>query len=115
MRLEQVLPALREGKRIRRKYWIVGSHLWLSNMTGDVMYTEGQNTIYHSFTGAALDADDWEIAPEHREPNKYKTTVFLYDDGQSTLNSTLYEPHPLRSDPRVVKIQVIEWEVPDNG
>lgn len=50
-----------------------------------------------------------------KEPKKYKTTVVLYEDGRATLDGILCESHPLKPSPKVVKTQVIEWEVPDNG
>lgn len=50
-----------------------------------------------------------------KEPKKYKTTVVLYADGRATLDGILCESHPLKPSPKVVKTQVIEWEVPDNG
>lgn len=47
MRLEEVLPAYRAGKRIRRKSWAVGLHAGDGHGSCDVWF----------------DADDWEVVP----------------------------------------------------
>ena len=56
MKFEEVLPALRAGKRIKRRN--------LGYMTFDTFYRCG-------FTGDYLLADDWEIGPETKRVADY--------------------------------------------
>ena len=68
MRFEEILPALKEGKKIRRNYWWEGHYI-----KRGYKLVEGEiNNQYHAAYGLTimdLEADDWEII---KEPKKVK-------------------------------------------
>lgn len=70
MKLEEVLPAFREGKAIRRKCWYPERYLCLKNM----------RTILSS--SVDIDTDDWEIVEPPKQ--KVKRWLWVYADGFET-------------------------------
>ncbi len=67
MKLEDVLPAFRQGKEIRRKCWGEGNKTRLS-----------RDTIFNCFE---VNADDWEIVenPSERKQELAKEILKLQD------------------------------------
>lgn len=69
MKFEEVLPALREGKKIRRK-----DRVWQNNY-GFLLISETENKIFsdnawesdYKITKDDLNADDWEIVKEKKK------------------------------------------------
>lgn len=65
MKLEEVLPALREGKKIRRSYW--HDNEFLTKRGSDVVKTCFDDELnywysdYAEILGYALITDDWEV------------------------------------------------------
>lgn len=60
MKFEEALPLLKDGKKIRRKFWYSKEYIKISSLSywGKVV-DEGYND--YSFTVADLTKDDWEI------------------------------------------------------
>ena len=67
MKLEEVLPALRSGKKIRRKSW-ERYWRWVSGgdfeMSSRYFYIESYLTSSHCFNVEDALAEDWEIINE---------------------------------------------------
>lgn len=59
MRFEQALKAMREGKKVKRKFTPV---LWLEN--GEIWYKCKQGTFNYFLTTGEVLAEDWEIVDE---------------------------------------------------
>lgn len=73
MKLEEVLPALREGKKVRRTCWAPGLFVKL-NYNGTNIITEiGKECNLPSFH---ILADDWEIVPEPKRVADYLVPDF---------------------------------------
>lgn len=68
MRFEEVLPALREGKKIRRKTFILGTYICLEDNVLKVFisYLNRRSGGITLMTRDLL-ADDWEIVKETRK------------------------------------------------
>lgn len=70
MKFEEVLPALREGKKIRRKKWDKSCYYRM-------IYQNDNNIIVNNY-GEVVDVwddifiNDWEIVEEVKEPKKIK-------------------------------------------
>lgn len=109
MKLEQVLPALREGKRIRAKGWRPECHI----MRNKDEFIDERGYEFGFMTMGHLDAD-WEIVAEYREPKRFEAWVNLYSDGTAEIFT-----NPMRSlteqRPGIFEHRRITWEVPDNG
>jgi len=67
MKLEEVLPAFREGKKIRRKCW-PNSTYYFSLSSSRIHIDEADITL-----------DDWEIVPDEPKP-KVKRWLWVYKD-----------------------------------
>ena len=66
MKFEEVLPALREGKKVRRKSWREDTYFY-KNHLGDIIFKNGgEDTYYYDLT-CLLDSNDWEIVKEKKE------------------------------------------------
>ena len=87
MKLEEVLPALREGKKIRRK-----DIVWENNYgfifikNGKIIFIKGNEIIFNSFTNNKyvldkedLNANDWEIIDEKKIVKLRDLTEEQYD------------------------------------
>ena len=85
MKLEEVLPALREGKKIRRTFWWEGHYFKLTS--DGIVDQEGKNFIIGKDD---LFADDWEVVKEIKKvklrdltpaqyKNWYKNTCYKYE------------------------------------
>jgi hypothetical protein len=66
MKFEEVLPALREGKKVRRVAW--DSAKWVSFVGGDAWLSTGRRV---TFGGYLLITDDWEIVQEPKRVADY--------------------------------------------
>ena len=81
MKFEEVLPTLREGKKIRRK-----DIVW-QNYYGFLFISETENEIFsdnvwdcdYAITKEDLNADDWEIVKEKEKKKKETKKVKLRD------------------------------------
>ncbi len=62
MKFEEVLPALREGKRVKRKSWDTGAFI-TSASSGNI-------------AAKSLMADDWEVYEEPKKPRLLAPALF---------------------------------------
>ena len=69
MKFEEVLPALREGKRIRRNYFDEGKYIEVRRL--DEFICDNYDTDY-TFCLDDLCADDWEIVAKEKKKVKLK-------------------------------------------
>ena len=66
MKFEEVLPALRERKKVRRNFWREDTYFY-KNHLGDIIFKNGgEDTYYYDLT-CLLDSNDWEIVKEKKE------------------------------------------------
>ena len=68
MKIEEVLPALREGKKIRRNFWREDTYFYKNHLGTIIFKNGGEDTYYYDLT-CLLDSNDWEIV---KEPKKVK-------------------------------------------
>lgn len=66
MKFEDVLPAFREGKKIRRKSW-----------NPEVYFA-------YALTPETILEDDWEVVEEPKKPMVFEGALFLDSNGYST-------------------------------
>lgn len=108
MKLEEVLPALREGKRIRRRCYVDGGYILIEE--GSMISSSGH---CESLDEDDIFADDWEIVPE---PKKIQSWLKLYDNGEvfgyeslelCKKSMSLAEHH---GKAKLVETRLIEWE-----
>jgi hypothetical protein len=92
MKLEEILPEIRAGRKARRRHWV------------EVNCTNVIPDIGMSLHMANLLADDWELVPE---PKKHKVKIYLWSDGGVT---TLKDVRWANCD-KVVETREIEWSV----
>lgn len=75
MKFEDVLPAFRKGKKIRRKIWSrIDAHISVPDNCG-----------CWEFTREALFADDWEVVEEPKKPMVFEGIVsygYYSEDGR---------------------------------
>jgi hypothetical protein len=89
MRFEEILPALREGKKVRRTSWPITDTL--AEVAGEPdSYTIGSNDLF---------SDDWEILEEKREPMRFSLDVGAgvttgLDD--TTVGAIMFDDYRLR-------------------
>jgi hypothetical protein len=76
MKFEEVLPALREGKKARRKSWCDGILI--------------SSTVIDNLSSASIFADDWEIEPEAKPP-KLLAPALYYTGTEWILGRILFE------------------------
>lgn len=77
MKFEEVLPALREGKKIKRKYW--GENYIKRDFRFLVGQIIGQDSVIYALTILELEADDWEIIKEPKKVKLRDLTEEQYD------------------------------------
>lgn len=80
MRFEDILPALREGKKVRRKEWCVNGFI----------YKDGNFIRCHDnslFYGSYILNDDWEIYELPKKKVKYYPALFKFKNGEFYLNN----------------------------
>lgn len=65
MRFEEVLPALREGKKIRRNNWCKDGYIYI-NSNGELENQSGKRPAIILSRLDDLEADDWEIVTEKK-------------------------------------------------
>lgn len=108
MRFEEVLPALREGRKIKRALWPKECFLQMSEQ--GLIDEHGVEDV---LSNSLLSADDWELVPEKR---KFKYWLKIYDDGsvfgfdsleKAEENMSLAEHH---GKTKLVETRMIEWE-----
>lgn len=68
MKFEEVLPALREGKKIRRNFWREDTYFY-KNHLGTIIFKNGSEDTYYYDLSCLLNSNDWEIV---KEPKKVK-------------------------------------------
>ena len=69
MKFEEVLPALREGKKIRRKNIIWQNYygfLFISEIENEI-FSDSVVDCHYRITKEDLNTDDWEIVKEKRK------------------------------------------------
>ena len=74
MKFEEVLPALREGKKIRRKWWWEGHYFKL--VSDGIVDQEGKN---FTFGKDDLFCSDWEIVKEKKKVKLRDLTEEQYE------------------------------------
>jgi hypothetical protein len=112
VKIEDILPALRKGKRARRPDWPKGLTVTFDRKTG-LVDSEGDELEINL---AYLHADDWELVPE---PKKFKSWVKLYDNGsvfgydslEKAMESVSLAEYDGKS--KLVETRIIEWEAPE--
>ena len=117
MRLEEILPEIRKGRKARRPHWhediAVTYKLDFVSLSGGSVIVQEQK-----FSRGELLANDWELVPEKR---KHCCWLGLFEDGDSISSETearVYEyarlnaenMKPLKS-AKLVEVRKIEWEV----
>jgi hypothetical protein len=75
MKFEEVLPALRDGKKVRRKAWGENDYIAISSP--------------FELSDGSLMRDDWEIVEEPKPP-KLLAPAMYHTDGQWVLGRTLF-------------------------
>ena len=60
MRFEEVLPALREGKKIRKRYWCKDNYVYI-NSNGEFVNQDNKPFAIFLYTLSNLEDDSWEI------------------------------------------------------
>ena len=68
MTFEEVLPALREGKKIRKRYWCKDTYVYI-NINGEFETQSGRHFFISLDRVSDLEDDRWEIV---EEPKKVK-------------------------------------------
>ena len=119
MKFEEVLPALRKGKKIRRKSWKPEEYIIL--ITNDPEYgayitNEKRGKQLYLINLFWIHDDDWEIVPE---PKKFEAWVNLYSDGGIIAFRSQDEAAKFRSRGKLengeydypIECRKIEWEV----
>jgi hypothetical protein len=101
--LEEILPEIRKGRKARR----VRLHdaIYLSDADGCLCHVEDGAVAV--LTGYELLADDWELVPE---PKKYKAKLYLYADGQTSIDGMLVSTCGVS--PKCIETREVEWEAP---
>lgn len=110
MKFEGVLPALREGKKIRRKSWAAGRYLRIVKDDleyGTYLTDERELADTFSIGLDLIGHDDWEIVPE---PRKIVRWLNLYPRGFASWDSK--EDAEAAATPDRIECRKIEWEVP---
>lgn len=92
-RLESVLPALREGKKVRRQRWDKGAFLFVN---GKSVTCERYAPFFLS--GEILFATDWEIVPEPTRVADYLVKNEFYRTTAKGI-SWFRETHPIGQQP----------------
>lgn len=78
MKFEQVLPALREGKKVRRSFWRKDTYFY-KNHQGIFIFKNGGVDEYYYHLSCLLDGDDWEIIKEKKKVKLRDLTEEQYD------------------------------------
>ena len=94
MKLEEVLPALREGKKIRRKDIVWGNFygvLFISE-TGDKIFSDNVDNCDYKILKEDLLAEDWEIVKELKKVKLRDLTKEQYEKWVSK-NCAKYKDH----------------------
>lgn len=63
MKFEEAIPYLREGKRIKNKFWKEDTYFYRKALGLYAMKSGNRDYPYYSLSGF-LDRDDWEIIEE---------------------------------------------------
>ena len=66
MKFEEVLPALREGKKIKRNFWREDTYFYKNHQGTIIFKNGGEDTYYYNLT-LLLDSNDWEIVKEKKK------------------------------------------------
>ena len=101
MRIEDALPALRVGRRARRKSWPAGHHIMVDLIAGvrSEHFTMKAGSSEHTWPSSQLEsrdmlADDWELLalPEYQAyvPGNFKEA---FDIVLSLMSLEVFEPH----------------------
>jgi hypothetical protein len=98
MKFEEVLPALREGKKVRRKSWDTNTFITNPNL-GNIATT-------------SLMADDWEVCEEPKKP-RLLAHALLNDIGHVELSCCLYASEKEARD--VIGDSFISWPAVANA
>jgi hypothetical protein len=99
MKLEEILPELRKGKKATRKGWTPPFHIQVDRDSG-----------LHYLTRTDILAEDWELISE---PRKCKAWLNLYASGdvwpfKSSLDA---KTDRKQTNVKVVETREIEWSV----
>ena len=77
MKFEEVLPALREGKKIRRNNWCKDGYIYI-NSNGEFENQSGKHPAIILNRLDDLEADNWEIVKEKKKIKLRDLTVERY-------------------------------------
>ena len=77
MKFEEVLPALREGKKIRRNFWREDTYFY-KNHLGTIIFKNGSEDTYYYDLSCLLNSNDWEIVKESKKVKLRDLTMEQY-------------------------------------
>lgn len=77
MKFEEVLPALREGKKVRNSKWEDGGYISYSNN----VFIDEEDAEYPVLWADDIVQGDWEIVKEPWKPKKGETYFFITATG----------------------------------
>lgn len=116
MKLEEILPEIKKGRKFRRKCWEKG--VWTKMLENGFLESNSLECCGIYLHPADIMDDNWELVPE---PKKYSCYIGLFDDGGSVTSDTeddvhkyvrLYKENLNPSKPaKLVEVRKIEWEV----
>jgi len=107
MKFEEVLPALREGRKARRKIDADEGYIQLDKSCGKLcdFNNDGEWFDVTEFSAEDVLADDWELVPEKR---KFSREVYLWSNGTVSTSPAIGVNTPSL---HVIETRTIEWEV----
>ena len=116
MKLEEILPEIRKGRKARRKVDVDEGYVQFDKSCGKLCDFNNDGVWFDvtEFHAEDVLADDWELVPEKR---KFSSWLKLYDDGsvfgfptiQKAVESISLAEHHGKA--KLVETRVIEWEV----
>lgn len=112
MKLEEIFPEIRKGRKFRRKAWQPESFFFIKyNKEYDCQSVYDEECLIENYGSLDLDwleHDDWELVPE---PKKYSAKAHLWSDGRLTGDfEQIFVPGKSKK-PYVIETRTIEWEV----
>ena len=108
MIFEEVLPALRSGKKIRKRYWCKGNYIYI-NFNEELVTQSGKRFEIMLGSLCDLEKDNWEIIKEKKKvklrdltpeqyENWYKSHCYLNEDCEGCVfDKTNCDPYNKRN------------------
>ena len=81
MKFEEILPALREGKKIRKRHWCKGSYIYIDfDFNGELVAQSGKSVEIILGRLCDLEKDEWEIIKETKKVKLRDLTIEQYNE-----------------------------------